>query len=219
MAFLARTFKIDRADFNDSSLSQGPAFHEYVSPDTIDQISTLGYFPPYFGYDFNSVVANDILTAYSTTDFEPQAFLITSANPLVLIPLTPVVSTAFQSFSIQSQLVGIANIILPLTLSRDANGVISAFLTSTLTFTTTGTGTLTFAPFVLPSIFIPEQASVSLPLTATLSPPTGTFVTLQLIITSSGILSLNIAPGLNFVADQTYNVFPSTSMYFGSAPA
>jgi hypothetical protein len=215
MAFNQINLKVDRSEYNNSALGKGPAFHQYSSVDTLATVFTSGYFPPWFGYDHNTVSINDILTVYDTTDLTSQIYLISSVNPMVLIPVGADESEFSQSFSIQSGS-GVANFLLPITFSRDANGIVSVFLTNSIAFTTIGSGAISFASFVLPTIFLPE-ATAQLPIASTASPVIASdgFVTLMLTITTGGSMNLTLAPGVAIPSGNTITMYPSTSNYFG----
>jgi hypothetical protein len=218
MAFSQAYLKSNRSNLNDSTRAIAPAFSQYASPDTLAEMTTPGYFPAYFGFNpdenFNIVVPNDILTVYSTTEYGSLSLLITSANPLTFSFINSNIPT-YESFSIQSE-TDVADIVLPITFTRDSNGIITAFLTSTLEFSTVAPGFITFSPFILPSLYRPQGGTVYLPLAAQVGfQVNGSgWPFAQLAVTSGGVVLLDMAD--DFIYPQQVYILASTVNYIGA---
>jgi hypothetical protein len=200
MAFSQINLKVDRSVYNTSSPSEHPAFHQYASPDTLEEMEASGYFPPWFGYDHNTVSINDILTAYDTTDLLAESFLITSVNPMILSPigeedpiLPPIppepIYQRFPSFAYTTTWLSSGGTIdISFQLSQN-NIVLFMVNTPFFFFVASGGGTVTFTT-PIPTTFRPTSTKILRVPAVILGPDLGTDAVL-FQITTSGILTIS----------------------------
>lgn len=88
MTFNVEKLTLGRGQFNNSSSSNGPAQHIYISDEPLATMIAPGYFPPYLGTAFSEnespVKINDILLVGSSLEDASSVYFIKRLDPVVL---------------------------------------------------------------------------------------------------------------------------------------
>jgi hypothetical protein len=125
--------------------------NNYFSSDSLSTILASDYFPPYFGFDDNSVTVNDCLKIVSTSDNVVKEYLITSVNPLVLSSVSAVGSNQYISAGTSGAVVTD----FPLYFYQNILGSCFLAIPGPFSFTVTSNGIIEFPGLVLEPAFFP----------------------------------------------------------------
>jgi hypothetical protein len=128
MAFTQSSFILDRGAFNTISDTSCFAMHRYISAtDLIDDIQTVGYFPPWFGYDGDVVKTNDYLQVQSSDGNSAQYIISVDTSGNIDLNVDEIPPPDSQLILIPSLVTGISSPPAPITLKFYVQGGIVHF--------------------------------------------------------------------------------------------